>query len=167
MPSPRFIRAITAQETSDAPATLITLTHPSFPAPIRLTDCGRDLVSSAAALLIGMETEATFTARAMQPPVLPGDAAEVTQRRANLVIDNTERDVLAIMSLANSEISARLDLVLAATPDVLEESWPGLRVTEFSPAGGMLAITLAPREDSSETWPFQTFAPSRTPALFS
>lgn len=167
MPSPRFIRAIAAQDTPEAPATLITITHANFPAPIRLTDAARDIVSTAPALLIGEETEAVFTAWPMQSPQLPGDGADVGARRANLVLDNTDRSVLAILSLANSEPEARLDLILAATPDVLENSWPGLRVTEFAPGGGALAITLAPREDSSETWPYQTFAPGRTPGLFS
>jgi hypothetical protein len=166
MPTPRFIRALAAQETSERPALLITFTHANFPAPVRLTDCGFDLVTTAASLLVGMETEASYTAWAMQPPVLPGEGPDPAQRRAQLVIDNTDRSIMATFAMADSEITARLDLVLADAPDDLQETFSGLRVLDYEPGQGALTITLAPREDSDEVFPYQAFTPKRTPGLF-
>ncbi len=167
MPSPRFIRALAAQETEERPATLITFTHDSFAEPIRLTDCATPITSTAAALLQEGETEAVFTPWAMQAVELPGESADTSARRSRLMIDNTDRSVQAIFAFAQDEIECRLDLVLADAPDDLQQSWPRLRVIEYSPAGGVMSIALAPRDDSAEVWPYQTYAQGRTPGLFS
>lgn len=165
MPSPRFIRALAAQDTSERPATLITFRHEAFDAPIRITDCATPITSNAAALLDEGETEAVFTPWAMHPVELPGEG-DASTRNGRLSIDNTDRSIQAQFSFAQDEIECRLDLILADAPDDLQESFPRMRVTEYTPAGGMMAIALAPRDDSSEVWPYQTFAPGRTPALF-
>ncbi|HRO02388.1 MAG TPA: DUF1833 family protein [Terricaulis sp.] len=167
MPTPRFIRALAAQETAERPATLVTFSHAAFSEPIRITDCATPITTTAPALLLEGETEAVFTPVAMQAVELPGEGADATARRSRLLIDNTDREVQAKFAFAQDEIECRLDLVLADAPDDIQESWPRLRVTEYSPAGGMMTVALAPRDDSAEVWPYQTFAPGRTPGLFS
>lgn len=167
MPSPRFIRALAAQETDERPATLVTFMHASFAEPIRLTDCATPITSTAAALLLEGETEAVFTPWTMQPVELPGEGADAGARRGRLQMDNTDRSLQAQFSFAQDEIECRLDLVLADAPDDLQESWPRMRVTEYTPAGGMMTIALAPRDDSAEVWPYQTYSQSRTPGLHS
>jgi len=155
MPSERFIRAVTAQHCADADATLLTLTHANFDAPIRLCTGGRDLISNAQ----------LFKAEPMRI-ILPGESAELGARRGRVTLDNTTPELVAQLQLATSEIAARLDKVLADWPDELELSWPGLRVTDFRPLTGAIELELSPREDVAETFPHQGFTPRRAPGLF-
>lgn len=164
MPSARFIRALAAQETPESPVVLLTLTHAVFPAPVRVADSGRDIISTAATLLIGEETEAVFEARAMTP-ILPGDSADVGARRGRFVIDNTDLTFGARLLTAPNEIDARIDLVLAAYPNDVEWSVLGLRVTAMPFGVNAVELTLSPREDSTEPFPFQSFTRRRTPGL--
>lgn len=155
MPSARFIAAITAPNTSECPAHLVTINRADWPAAIRLTDCGADVVSNSE----------TFLARAIEV-TLPGESAELGARRGRLVIDNTDPDIIARLRIPGPKPSARLDVVLAGFPNDLEESWPGLKVNGVAVNGGTIEIELTPRDDASESFPVQWFSPHRTPALY-
>lgn len=155
MPSPEFIAAIAAQETSESPVMLVTVEHADFPATLRWCTGGEDIVSNGE----------TFSARAMK--VTPPGEGEPGVRRARIVVDNIEQDAVAsLRSVQSGRPAVTIEAVLASAPDVIEVSWPGLELVGFSPAGDGIDIDVGPRDDSEEEFPVQTFSPARTPGLF-
>lgn len=155
MPSARFIAAIAAQETSERPVTLVTIDHASFDAPIRLASGGVDVTCDG--LL--------YTARAMKVS-LPGEGPEPSARRGRLQIDNVDPAIVAQLRAASSKPSVELRLVLGAWPDDVELEWLGLRIETQRPLVDTIDVELAPRDDSTETWPVQAYTPFRCPGLF-
>lgn len=155
MPSSRFVAAFLAPETSECPVVLVTITHASFAGPMRFNDSGADLISNGN----------LFEGRAQQV-ALPGEGAEAASRAGRIVIDDTDQLLVAPLRNAGNKPFVRLDVVLAAYPDDIEVSWPGLRVTSMRAVGGQIELDLARRDDSGEIWPYQGFTPHRTPGLF-
>lgn len=161
MPSARFIEAITAQETSEQPVVLVTITHADFAAPIRWCTGGSDIVQDE-----GGPGEETFTARAMKV-ALPGEGAEAGARRARLIVDNIEQDAIAALrSVGMGRPAVLLEVILADYPDDVEMSWPGLRAVAARPAAESIEIELTPRDDGEEEWPVQSYSQGRVPGLF-
>lgn len=155
MPSARFIEAVLAPNTAECPIELVTLTHASFPAPLRFCTGGGDVTSLTR----------LFKGRAMQIQ-LPGESADAGGRRGRLVIDDTPRDVIAALRLAATKPTCLLEVALKAYPDDIELSWPGLEVLQVSPAGQDVEIIVGLRDDSQETFPVQSYSPHRCPGLF-
>lgn len=154
MPSPAFIAAITGQNTAEAVVHLVTIEHADFVAPLRYCTGGEDIVSNGA----------TFTARAMKVQT-PGEG-EPGARRARILIDNIEQDAVAsLRSVQTGRPSVTIETILASDPDLIELSYPALELRAFSPSGDSIDIEIAPRDDSEEEFPVQTFSPMRTPGL--
>lgn len=161
MPSQRFLDAITAQETSECAVVLVTITHASFPAPVRWCTGGADIVQDE-----GGPGEKLFTARAMKV-ALPGEGADAGARRARIMVDNIEQDAVGLLrSVPSGRPGVLLEVVLAAYPDDVEVSWPGLRMTASRPAAESIEIEISPRDDSEEEWPVQSYSQGRVPGLF-
>lgn len=159
MPSSRFFHAIAAENTSETPALLLTLEHSDFDAPIRLTDANRDLVVEGN----------TYKAWAMQAPA-PSDGPEARQRGARIIVDNTDKWLVGQLALAATMPSARIDVALlprtAEEAVQIEHSWTGMKLSSYAPGGGQIELELKARDDSDETFPYQTFSPGRTPGLY-
>lgn len=155
MPSARFIKAIMAPNSSDCVVELLTLTHTGWPAPLRFCNGGADIVSNGE----------TFYARAMQI-ALPGESAEGGARRGRAIIDDVERDLVALLRSIPDSPGARVDVVLTAFPDDLELSWPGMSVTADAPTGDAVELELTTRDDTVETFPVQSYSPVNAPGLY-
>lgn len=168
MPSSRFYQAIAAANTSERPAFLLTLTHASFSETVRLTDANADVVIDGAS--VGEDPgDVTYKAWAMQAPA-PSDGPDASRRGARIVADNTDRWLLGQLSLAPTRPTARIDVVLlgrtAGEAPEVNATWSGLTLDSYAPGGGQIELEIKGRDDSEETWPFQTFSPKRTPGLF-
>lgn len=161
MPSERFIKALTDQDTSDVICTLVTIEHADLATPLRYCTGGIDLVQNEGEL-----DERVFEARAMKV-ALPGEGADAAARRARLQLDNTTQDaVAALRSVGRGRPLVMLEVVLQEFPDDVEMSYVGLQVTSMEPQREAFSLDLAPRDDGEEEWPVQTFSPGRTPGLF-
>lgn len=155
MPSERFIRAITAQETPEVPVVLVTITHASFSEPLRWCTGGEDIVSNTI----------PFTARAMQV-ALPGEG-DAGARRARIIVDNIEQDAVAeLRSVQMGRPQVKLEVILAAYPDDVELTWPGLRVVASRPGVDSIELEITPRDDGEEEWPVQSYSQGRFPGLY-
>lgn len=96
-----------AQETGEAPLVLLTIDHPDLAAPIRVTSDAVDTVSRS-------ETYVAFPFRV----ALPDDTEEAA--RAQLEIDNVDRQIVQALRSIASPPTVRLEVVLASTPDLVE-----------------------------------------------
>ncbi len=119
--SPTFLRAALARETGEAPIVLVTITHASLTAPIRVAGYDVDVTSRGE----------TFYAMPFSIS-LPTDSEEAAPR-AKVSLDNVSREIVtAIRTATGDPPGVTLEVVLADTPDVVEASFPGFALRNAS-----------------------------------
>jgi len=148
-------RAIYAQQTGEALLTLLTLNHPSLPAPIRVVNDGRDLVSRGA----------TFQRCPFEidmPEETDGVPAPVKFR-----IANAHREiVLAVRKLSGPAMTATMEVVPASAPDQVEMGPIEFTLRGASYTAEFVEADLVFEDILNEPYPADTFTPSTTPGLF-
>lgn len=155
MPSARFVEAILSPNSAECIVEMVTIEHDDLTETLRYCTGGVDIVSN----------ERVFKARAMKL-AKPGQGREGA-KRARFTIDNIEQDAVAeLRSVTKGRPAVTYEIVLAAYPDDIEEIVTGLQLTAIRPQGETLELEIAPRDDSEEEFPVQSFSPGRTPGLF-
>lgn len=112
--SQRAVAAQNAQQTDEVFVVLLTLSHPTLAQPIRVCNNNENVVSRGN----------TFIAVAFDIE-LPGED-DSRPGLATLRIDNVDRAVLLALRQIATPPTARIEVVLAATPDVVEVDFAGL-----------------------------------------
>lgn len=152
--SQRFREALQASETDEVISILLTLTHPSFAAPIRVTDNGEDLTS-------GGEVYTRFPFQV----TTPGDTDAATSVR--LSIDGTDRRIIQEIRGTNYEpIKVDLAVVLASTPDTIEVGPYSFLLRNVSYTASTVDGELQFEDILNEPYPADSFTPSRFPGCF-
>ncbi len=158
MPRPissRMRVALQAGQTDEVISLLLTLTHPSFVAPIRVTDNGEDLVA-------GGQTYQQFP---FQIDNIPGDSENLPSVR--LSIDGIDRRIIqAIRETDGEAISVELSVVLASTPDVIESGPYVFKLRNVTFDASTVQGELRYEDIMSEPFPADSFSPSRFPGCF-
>lgn len=146
--------ALQAQETDEVISFLLTLSHPSFAAPIRVTDNGEDLTSNGE-VYISFPFQVTT----------PGDSEAATSVR--LSIDGTDRRIVTEIRGTNYEpIQVDLCVVLAATPDLIEIGPYSFKLRNISYTAATVEGDLEFEDINNEPYPTDSFTPSRFPGCF-
>lgn len=157
MPRPissRMRAALQAGQTAEVISLLLTLTHPSFVAPIRVTDNGEDLVA-------GGQTYQQFPFQID----LPGDSENTPAVR--LSIDGIDRRIIqAIRETDGEPISVELSVVLAATPEVIESGPYLFKLRNVTFDASTVQGELRYEDIMNEPFPADSFSPSRFPGCF-
>lgn len=155
MPSLAFMESVLDPETPHTHVCLITFTHALLDPPIRVCSGGENIVSLGDEFLAYPFTIA-----------LPGDSPDRSTRRARLQIDNVDPVIIATLRSLPSAPMAKMEVALAATPDVIEFDWSNFKLGDPQFDAGVIAADLTPRDDSAEMWPVQRYGPSGYPGLF-
>lgn len=157
MPRPissRMRAALQAGQTAEVISLLLTLTHPSFVAPIRVTDNGEDLVAG----------EHTYQQFPFQID-LPSDSENTPSVR--LSIDGIDRRIIqAIRETDGEPISVELSVVLAATPEVIESGPYLFKLRNVTFDASTVQGELRYEDIMNEPFPADSFSPSRFPGCF-
>lgn len=113
-----LLEEIFSQQSGDPFLTLVTLTHPDFPTPIRFVNNSVSIVSNGNTFL-----PFTFYIG------LPVDDGE-TQREFTLDFDNTSLELIdEIRSVVGEvQIDVKFEMVLASNPNVVEMSFEELKI---------------------------------------
>ena len=152
--SDRMRQALQAQETDEVISILLTLTHPNFAAPIRVTDNGEDLTSNGD----------VYTSFPFQVTT-PGDSETATTVR--LSIDGTDRRIIQEIRGTNYEpIKVDLCVVLAATPDLIEIGPYSFTLRNINYTATTVDGDLQFEDILNEPYPADSFTPSRFPGCF-
>lgn len=112
--SPQAVLSTTAAETDEVWLALVTIDHPSLPAPIRLANNIEDVTSRGE----------TFIACAFNL-LLPGEDPE-SQVVARLQIGNVDRQIVIALRGLTSPPVFTIEVILASSPDYVELSLPDL-----------------------------------------
>ena len=118
--SPELIAQLYAQESSDPFLTLLTLTHASFAAPIRLVSNNVDVISRG-------ETYIAFPMK-VRLPVDDGESA----REVQIVFDNVSLLLTEEIRSVTTEIGVTMELILASMPNQVQISIDELKISTIS-----------------------------------
>jgi len=147
-------QSLFASETDDAFLILLTLSHPDMAAPIRVTSDAAETESNG-----HIFTPFPFTL------TLPDDI-DAQSCRAQLTIDNVDRQiVLAVRSLSGA-VSALIQIVRAAAPDVIEAQFPDFKLANLSYDAWRVSGDLTVEDFTAEPFPAAIFSPGLFPGLF-
>lgn len=148
-------QSIAAPETGEVWLVLLTITHSTLPAPIRLVRNTKDVVSRGD----------TYTA-------LPFDVVFPEERedqlpQVTLRIDNVSREIgQAMRSIKGKGPAVRLEVVLASSLDTLEAGPVDCVLKERDIDAGSVSGTLGAEDMLNEPFPGDRFLPATFAGLF-
>lgn len=162
--SERFNGAAFAQESGDVVVVLITIDHPSLDAPLRFSSDPTTRLSDDPLLYGTVSRGETFYFVPVKV-ALPDEQDRSPE--AKLTLDNISRDTIALIRAAVSPPpTALLEVVLAATPDVVEASFADFTVSKATSDAQQVEIELTFDTLGAEPVPAMKFDPGRFPGLF-
>lgn len=148
-------RAVFAQQTGEVLVHLLTLSHPSLPVPIRVTDNAEDVVSLGT-------TYQHFPFEATLPDETDEGVPEVS-----LSICNADRAIVrAVRELQGDAMTAELRVVLADSPDVTEAGPYTFSLRDIEYDAAVVRGKLRFEDLLNEPYPCDEFTPTRTPGVF-
>lgn len=152
--SPTAQQAINAPETGEAFIVLLTIDHPGFTQPIRVSSDAVDTVSRGNTFIAF-----PFTLS------LPDDTDD-RPPRARLSIDNIDRQVIQAIRSINSAPSVLIEIVRGADPETVEAAFPDFQMREIGYDVVVVEGVLALEELEGEPYPARVFSPADFPGLF-
>ncbi len=148
------LNAINAQETGEVFCFLLTLSHSSFTAPIRICSGGIDITSR-----LNLYTFCPFEIS------LPPETDEAPPSVV-LSVDNVDRSLIAAVRGVSDAIGIRLEVVLASSPDTVEAGPFDFLLRDVLYDALVISGTLRYEQILDEPYPADDFTPSRTPGVF-
>lgn len=148
--------ALYAQQTGEVILAVCTISHPAITnGPLRVVNDLQDLVSNG-------NTYAAFPFQV----TLPEDTDD-GRPRLRLVLDAVDQRVVqAIREIPpGTPPTVQVDLVFAARPDVIEVSFPSLRLRQVEYDQFVVESDVAVDEDDREPFPKDTFSPLLFPGV--
>lgn len=152
--SPQATQAVHAEETPEVFLTLLTFTHPSLPAPVRVVDNHSDITSRGMSF-VGYPFEV----------ILPGEDPSRPQT-ATVRIDGVDRQIVALLRELDSSPSVTVEIILASSPDVVEVAFEDLSLASADWDATTITAELAYEDVLNEPFPGDSFTPANHPGLF-
>ena len=168
------LNARKAQDAAMSPeveVALIEISHPDLEAPIRLSSDSTVRLSSdplsygTRSNWRGADPETEPFLFVLISTVLPGEA-EDAPASAQLVLQALDARMAEVLRAVTTPAEVALAVVLAGTPDVIEQEWTGLQLTGAE--GGAATVTLSLSREEIELEPFPSTRMTRRnfPGLF-
>lgn len=168
------IKAMFSSETPEALILLITITNPADLAnPVRLADGYTNRISSLTTdtdVVYGVTSTISGTSKdyiflPMQL-ALPGEE-EAGASQCSLVLNFVTKEAIdLIRTHLTSPVSVQIDLVLASSPNTLETSFSGFKITNVTYNADQITFQLNMVSLNREPFPCFTFTPANFPGLF-
>lgn len=160
------LRALFAEDTGDYPILLVTVTHDTFQAPIRVSsDPTTRLSATDAEIIYGTVSRSMSFAFLPFQISLPGEF-EDSAPRARISIDNVSRELTAAVRTLTSPPVVTIELVMASTPDVVEATFPNFDLSDVDGDVMTISGTLSIDLLVLEPFPAGIFSPGQFPGLF-
>lgn len=151
--SANAVSAILAENTGEVFLVIVTITHASLATPLRFVNNNEDITSSGN----------VFTAFPFEVN-LPQEQ-ESQEYRAQLRIDNIDRQVSDAIRALPTTPSVNLEVVLASSPDTVELSFD-FSVESVEISDTTVTAELVDADLTREPYPGDVFNPVDFPALF-
>jgi hypothetical protein len=164
------VKAMFASETPEALILLITITNPAdLQNPIRLAD---GYTNRLAALTTDTEVIYGVTSNSKDYIFLPMQLSlpgeeEVGAAQCSLTLNFVTQEAITIIRQhLTSPVDVQIDLVLASTPDHIETSFSGFKITNVTYNADQITFDLNMVSLNREPFPSFTFTPANFPGLF-
>ncbi len=155
--------AMNAQETGEVSVALLTLEHPSFPDPLRLSSDPTERLSEEP-LTYGTVSRGETYIFCPMGVSLPDDLGERAPA-ARLMVENVSRELVAVLRDIASPGTARLEIVLASSPDDVEIEYPAFDIVRAQYNANTITLELSIDALTEEPYPARAFDPSGFPGL--
>lgn len=149
-----------AQDTAVVPLALLTITHPSLAAPIRLVN---DAVSATGATTI-VRGGQTYVAYPFDL-ILPSDTDDGPPR-ARLTVDNVAREIVQLVRSAAPAPQVTMDIINAAAPDDAPASFGPFKFGTPEYDDYQVTTDLVLADNTLEPYPYRRYSAEFFPALF-
>ena len=152
--SPELIAQLMKTNSEDPFLTILTLTHSTFPSPIRLVNNSENIVSRGNTFL-------AFPFRL----TLPVDDGE-TMREVSIDFDNVSLELLDEIRTVTSQIEVKLEMILASIPDEVQMELAELKIGNVNYSDTMISAKLVMDDFLSSALTSEAYTPSSFPGLF-
>jgi hypothetical protein len=165
--SPAALQAMFSPDASDTLAVLLTISGPGM-TTVRLTDNYTQRITS-----LTTDDEVVYGIRSRSQDyifipfsiTLPTEETEAAPR-CQITINDVTRYLIPTIRNATTALSVNIELVLTATPDVVEASFGGFLMSGISYNANTITADLNVESLAIEPFPAHTFTPSYFPGLF-
>ncbi|MDX1539979.1 MAG: DUF1833 family protein [Geminicoccaceae bacterium] len=154
MPSPEFIAAAYAEETSEAFLRLLTIRHDDLPSPIRVVHNTVSIVSRGN----------TFAAAAFDCR-LPDEGGD-KETIASLSVDVVDREIIEAVRSIQTPAEVDIESVLASDPNTVELQILGMKMRNVKWDASTAQADLVLDAFVHTPYPKFVFDPANFPALF-
>lgn len=152
--SPELIAQLMKTNSEDPFLTLLTLTHPDFPAPIRLVNNSENIISRG-------DTYTAFPFRL----TLPVDDGE-TLREVSIDFDNVSLELLDEIRSVTTAIDVKMEMILASIPDDVQIQLSELKIGNVNYSQYMISAKLYMDDFLSSALTSESYTPTNYPGLF-
>jgi hypothetical protein len=156
-------QAVYAQSTSEVFIILLTISHPDFLEDIRVaSDLPDDLPDAGVKGVLSRGMEFIFLPFAIDLP----NQDDSGVARANIQIDNIDRQIVYAVRKANSALSIKIEIILASDPDNPEITIEDFKLEKVTYDAFTVSGDLSVEYYDLEPFPARRFTPSDFPGLF-
>lgn len=156
-------QAMYAAQTKEVFIILMTIDHPVFDKPIRLTSDPFEVLPEAGVRgVVSRGEEYVYLPLTINLPT--EDDTGVS--KANISIDNIDRRIVEAVRRANSALAVSIEIVLASDVDNVEISVPDFRLERVQYDVFTVSGEISMEYFELEPFPARKFTPSDFPALF-
>lgn len=148
------MQASLATETSKVFLVLLELTHPQLGTPVRLVNNTENVTSNGQ-----VYTAFPFYAR------MPDDRDD-REPVAELIVANATRELIDTIRTLQQAIQAKLSVVLADTPNVIEWGPIDMEVRTVTYDAETITFSLGMQAFAEEPFPYPAFTPPKFPGMF-
>lgn len=164
------IRAMFASETSEALILLITITDPTDSQnPIRLADAYTNRINSLTTdeeVIYGVTSNGHDYIFLPLQLTLPGEQ-EAGAGQCSLSLNFVTKEAIQLIrEKLTSPVDVQIDLVLSGSPNTVEASFSGFKITNVTYNADQITFDLNMVSLSREPFPCFTFTPANFPGLF-
>ena len=164
------IRAMFASETPEALILLITITNPADPTtPVRLADGYTNRIDSLTTdneVIYGVTSNGNNYIFLPMELSLPGEE-EAGAGQCSLTLNFVTKEAIELIRThLTSPVDVQIDLVLASSPNTVETSFSGFKITNVTYNADQITFDLNMVSLSREPFPSFTFTPANFPGLF-
>jgi hypothetical protein len=162
--SPSFISGAFAQETDEVLVCLLTITHEDLALPLYLSSDPTTRLSENP-LAYGTSSRGNMHLFLPFEFTLPDDMSD-SPPRVQLSMDNTDRQLVALLRSISTPASIKVEIVLASDPDFVELTLPAMQLGDVTIEEGRISANLVADNLINEPHPAGSFTPGSFPGLF-
>ena len=161
-----FLAQANAQESGVVVVLLMTITHPDWVAPVRLsTDPTQRITETSSDVIYGTQSRGNDYLFLPAQITLPSQTEEAPPQM-RISIDNVSRDLVAEIRALSSPPAFQVELVTADDPDTVLAMWPEFLMANIQYNATTINADLVIETLQAEPYPAGTFTPAEFPGVF-